>query len=379
MKIFCVLFSVITTILLNSANPAFAQSVKPNIKIAAIFSKTGEAAAISEEHLIVTRFAVDEINAKGGILGRRIELIEIDNKSTALGSKQAALKAVEKSVVAVVGPSWSSHALAMADVLQQHGIPMVSPTATNPKVTQKGDFIFRACFIDSFQGEILAKFAYNELNLSSVAVLTNTGYVYSTDLAQRFINTFKTLKGNIAIELDYSEDLTDYSKLLKNLNTHKYDAVFIPGYTRDSAQIIKAARQMGVECPVLGGDGWSHLMFDYAPAKALNNTYYLTHWFKTVKDPKSLEFVKKIQHIFEDSKINAGMALSYDTVYLIAHAILNAQSFDPLKIKDALAATKNFKGVTGSVKFGPGRNPVKPAVILQFKDKKSQLVKQYLP
>jgi branched-chain amino acid transport system substrate-binding protein len=349
------------------------------IRVAAVFSKSGEAMAISDEHLIVVRMAVAEINLQGGLLGRQIELLEFDNQSTGLGSQQAAKEVVKAGVCAVVGPSWSSHALAMAPILQAQQVPMITPTSTSPKVTQVGDFIFRVCFIDSFQGDILAGFAAGDLKFSRVAVLVNTGYVYCTDLADRFRKAFKAGGGEIPISIDYSENLTDYAKMLGMLKGYEYDGLFIPGYSRDSAQIIKKAREMGIHCAILGGDGWSNLMYNYAPENALSHTYYLSHWFKTVQDPASLAFVEKLRTVFDDDKINAGMALSYDSVYLLADAVRRAGSADPTQIRAALAATTDFRGVTGRISFGPDRNPVKPAVILQFKDGTSNLVKQYTP
>ncbi|THB77502.1 MAG: ethanolamine utilization protein EutJ, partial [Desulfobacteraceae bacterium] len=174
--------------LLAYPHPVNSQSP---IRVAAIFSMSGEAVAISIEHLTTTRFAVDEINARGGILGRPIELIELDNESTPLGARRAAMEAIRLGVSAVVGGSWSSHALGMATPLQQAKIPTLSPTATNPKVTRVGNYIFRVCFIDSFQGHMLAQFAHQELNAEKVAVLTNVDQVYAIGLSRQFIKSFQ--------------------------------------------------------------------------------------------------------------------------------------------------------------------------------------------
>lgn len=349
-----------------------------SIKIAAIFSQTGEASSISYEHLITVRFAVDEINKNGGILGKRIELIELDNGSTALGSRQAALRAVNEGVTAVLGGSWSSHALGMAPVLQKAGVPMLTPTATNSKVTEVGNYIFRVCFIDTFQGEILAKFAYNELKARRIAILTNTDQIFSIELAKQFIHFINLLNGEITVELDYIEDMTNYENLINKLMQYNFDIVFLPGYIRDSAQIIKKARTMGLDSIFLGGDGWSHLMYKYAP-ESLDNTYYLTHWHTSQNDEKSISFLKKIKTLFPDEEINAGMALSYDMVYLLADAIERAQSTDRKLIRESLADTTEFIGITGEIKYDKNRNPIKPAVILEFENRTSTFVKQIVP
>ncbi len=345
------------------------------IKIAAIYSMSGEAKIQSEEHLIVTRYAIEEINNNGGILGLPVELIEIDNESTGLGSRRAAIRAVEEEVVAVLGPSWSSHALAMAPVLQTAGIPMISPTATNPGVTEIGNYIFRACFIDSFQGEIIARFAREELGAERAVILINSGYVFCSELARIFHSSFVSLGGSIIEIIDYSEDITDYIQMLQNLETESFDLFFLPGYTRDSAQIIKAADELGIMKPFIGGDGWSHLMYNYA-GEALHGHYHLTHWDKFIDNEISRSFVEKFSKIYEFSELNAGMALAYDAAYLLFEAINLAGNLNRDEIRDAISSNRNFVGVTGPVKFNSMRNPVKSGVMLQFIDGDSIVVKE---
>ena len=211
-----------------------------------------------------------------------------------------------------------------------------------------------------------------------MVVLTNVDQVYSIDLSRQFISSFTSFGKKITAELDYAESLTEYKELIQKLSTYDFDAVMLPGYTRDSAQIIKTARQMGIGKVFLGGDGWSHLMMNYALTE-LNNTYYLTHWHKNLKDERTIGFMDKIVKEFDRSKVNAGMALSYDMIYLLADAIKRAGSVEPIKIRDALARTDDFQGVTGRIQFDENRNPVKPAVILKFENGQSRVVKQILP
>ncbi|MFH2067310.1 MAG: ABC transporter substrate-binding protein [Pseudomonadota bacterium] len=356
-------------------NPVMAEEP---IRIAAIFSQSGEASAVNIEHLTTARMVVKEINANGGVLNRPIQLIEIDNLSTALGSRQAALEAIQQNVVAAMGGSWSSHALAMAPVFQEAGIPMISPIATNPGVTAVGNYIFRTCFIDSFQGEMLAKFAHEYLKVRKVAILTNVDQIYSIDLSRQFAKSFKALGNTVVAELDYVDNMQDFQELVQDLSTYDFQAVMLAGYSRESAQIIKTARIMGIGNIFFGGDGWSPLMQNYAKGY-LNNTYYLTHWHKELKDPKTRAFMKKIATEFHYSRVNAGMALSYDTVYLLAEAMERAQSTEPSKIRDALEKTSGFIGVTGNISFDEHRNPIKPAVIVQFQDEQTIVVQQITP
>jgi len=351
---------------------------KEPIKVAAIYAMSGEAATISYDHLLAVKIALEEINENGGILGRPIQLIELDNQSTALGSRRAAVEAVAQGANAVIGGPWSSHAIGMATVLQDAAIPMISPIATNPRVTQIGDYIFRTCFIDSYQGEILAQFVHGDLQVKTVVVLTNVDQVYAIDLSEEFIKRFKSLGGQVSAKIDYIENLTQYKGLIAEFSRHEFDAVILPGYTRDSAQIIKTARNMGVYKAFIGGDGWSPIMLNYA-SEELNNCYYMAHWHRDLKDKKSVGFTKKILKKLGGDKVTSGMALAYDTMYLLADAIQRAGNANPKKIRDALAQTKKFVGVTGRIVYDQNRNPIKPAVILKFENGKFVLFKQTAP
>ncbi|HCY84004.1 MAG TPA: ethanolamine utilization protein EutJ [Desulfobacteraceae bacterium] len=360
---------------LSAYAPAYA--AKP-VKVAAIYAMSGEAVAISFDHLLAVRIALEEINAAGGVLGRPIKLIELDNQSTALGSRKAAIEAVNMEVAAVVGGPWSSHAISMAKVLQPAKIPMISPIATNPKVTRIGEYIFRTCFIDAYQGQMLAQFAYEDLDATTVAVLTNVDQVYAIDLSEEFIKKFSALGGRVSARIDYIENLTHYGDLITELSQHEFDAVILPGYTRDSAQIIKAARKMGISTPVIGGDGWSPLMRNYA-REELENCYYLTHWHKDLKNDKSVAFTQKAMEKLGQKSVMSGMALAYDSMYLLADAMRRAGTTEAKKLRDALANTRDFTGVTGRIVYDRHRNPVKPAVILKFENGDFTLFKQTIP
>jgi branched-chain amino acid transport system substrate-binding protein len=347
------------------------------IKVASIFAKSGAATVGNQSAIDGIRFAVQELNGNGGVRGKQIQIVEIDNQSTALGSKQAAEKAVEEGVVIVFGANWSSHSIAMAPVLQKARIPMISPFSTNPDVTQIGDYIFRVCFIDPFQGRIMASFATRDLKAKTAAILTNASGRYSEGLSEYFHQHFVFLGGKVVFSADYLDNTEDFSIHLKKIVKLKPDVVFVPGHIIDSGRIIKQSRDMGINMPILGGDGWGDVMYDHAGA-ALDGTYYSDHWHQENENPKSRRFVRKFREKFKKSE-DTGTALAYDAVYLFADAATRASSLGPTRIRDALAETDQFEGITGRISFNEFGDPIKPAVIWKFLQGKAVYIKTIEP
>jgi len=333
------------------------------IKIATVLPETGKGGKEGTDYVEAARFTVREINQQGGLLGRQVELIEFDNKSMPLGSKLAAKKAVKAGVAGVIGAIWSSNSLAMAPVLQAAEIPMISPVSTNPDVTLVGDYIFRACFIDPFQGAVMAKFAIHDIGAKTAVVFVNANSKYSTGLAKVFVHWFRDLGGKILWEGDYLDEETDFSPLLKKVEMLKPDVIFVPGRLADSGLIISQARKTGLSATFLGGDGWGEKMYEYAKER-LHGNYYSSHWHPEVHSQKSRDFVGKYQK--KHGSVFVRHALSYDTVHLLADAIRRANSPAPNRIRDALAATKDFQGVTGKITLNQNGDPVKSAVVLKF-------------
>jgi branched-chain amino acid transport system substrate-binding protein len=370
--------SVITSVLIFSGILAgFATAAEP-IKIAAIFAKTGIAAEDNLPSLQFVALAVEEINRQGGILGRKVLVIEIDNQSTPLGSKEAALQAVRLNVTAVIGPDWSSHCMAAAPVLQEAGIPMISPLATSPEVTRVGDYIFRVCFTDPFQGKIMAYFAKADLKAKTAVILTNISSDYSIGLAAVFKKTSEEIGLKILGEDNYTEKEIDFSGMLKKVQVRPPDVIFVPGYSRDSAFLIKQARKMGIKSVFLGGDGWGRDMYNYA-GNLIEGNYFSSHWHRDVAFPRvkqlKIDFRKKYGTDMRDS-----MPLPYDAVIILADAMRRSNSLDRKKIRDALASTKNFLGATGSITFDENRDPLnKDAVIIKFDQATTVFVKSFKP
>lgn len=240
--------SILFYVLIALSRPVFLEAAE-TIKVAAIFAKTGKVATENQNPLNGVRFAIDEVNRQGGVLGQQLELLEFDNKSTAIGSKIAAKHAVDAGVLAVFGASWSSHSLAMAPVLQAAKIPMLSPYSTNPQVTLVGDYIFRICYTDLFQGKILANFSFKDLGAQTAAVLINADSQYSEGLANYFIKIFQELGGTIVLTHNYLEKTADFTNFLESIQTLQPDVVFHPGHTQVSAFVLKQAHSAGITPP----------------------------------------------------------------------------------------------------------------------------------
>jgi branched-chain amino acid transport system substrate-binding protein len=367
-----------TVLLISLLIPViFAQAeAKEAIKISAIFAKTGGAAKDNAPNFQGISLAVEEINSQGGLLGRQLEVIELDNRSNLIGSKEAALKTVELGVTAVIGAAWSSHSLAIAPVLQQEKIPMISPISTNPKVTLVGNYIFRVCFIDPFQGKVMAQFTYRDLKARTAIILTNVNSEFSIGLAEFFEKSFTKSGGKVLWEGDYREKAVDFSTVLRKVQLLKPDAVFVPGYINDSALLIKQAREMEIRTIFLGGDGWSgNQMYKYG-GKAIEGSYYSQHWHSKVPFPRS----QQLQASYRSKYGKSIMPGFLPSVMVLADAIRRAQSQDREKIRDTLAATKNFQGATGTITFDENGDPVnKDAVILKFENGTSVFVKTIKP
>ena len=255
------------------------------IKIAAIFAKTGIAGNDNAPEVQMVEWSVEELNNQGGLLGRPVELIILDNKSSPIGSSMAARKAVQLGVPAVIGAAWSSHSLQIAPILQQAKISMITGSSTNPKVTRIGNYIFRTCFIDSFQAQAMAQFAYTELGARTAIVLEIINEEYSLTLAELFSKSYQQYGGKVILKESYSNDAVDFVNLLKKVKTLHPDVVYVPGYERDSGLLIKQAASMEIQTTFLGADGWAGPLIYNFGGNALEGNYYSAHWHHDVSFP----------------------------------------------------------------------------------------------
>ena len=357
---------VIVFFLLFCAIISYSDSYGDTIKIGAIFAKTGNAAVVTESGFAAVSFAADEINKNGGVLGKKVVIIEYDNKSTSLGSKFAAEQAVRDGVIGVIGSVFSAHSLAAAKVLQDAKIPMISPLSTNVAVTLIGDYIFRVCYVDTFQGRIASDFVQKDLNAATAVVLTNASSKYSIGLAEIFIERFNR-SGNVLWEGYYQEDMTDFSIPLEKIKKTNPDVIFIPGHFRESAYIVKQARALGLKTVFIGADGWVGKMYKYS-GKAINGNFFITQWHKSIVSIENQTFVKNWMKVHE--KLDEPLiALSYDAFYVFVDAVKKAGTINRISIKNSLSKTNNFRGVTGKITFDENGDAVnKSAVIMKFEN-----------
>jgi len=327
--------------------------------------------------LLGARLAVEDLNLKGGLLGRQVELIEFDNGATPLGARLAAFKAAEADVIAAIGPTASSRALLAGAVLQKSKIPMICTLPTNPEVTFLGDYIFRVCFTDRFQGQALADFGLQDLKAKTAVVLTCSGEKYSIGLSGIFMDRFKARGGVILWEGDYLETATDFRKLLEKVLQYLPDIVFLPGFGNTSALIIKQSRDMGIDVTFLGGDTWSNRLYEYG-GEAIEGCYYSGHWDIDSKSKISQEFVDRYKNEYRKEDL-VSLGLSHDAVFLLADAVTRAGSLKPALIRDALATTTDFQGVTGTITMDKNGDPLKPIAIFRFEKGSSVLIKTVMP
>lgn len=331
-------------------------------RIGIILSTTGIAAPHNEPLMEMIRLGVEDVNRREFFKNNPLQLIILNNESTPLGSKVAAEEAVRLNLTAVIGAHWSSHSMAIAPVLQAAGIPMISPGSTNPKITRIGNYIFRACFLDSFQGHAMAKFALNDLQVDTAAIIQNIDETYSTTLADYFKLSFEKNGGKVLVDDGYRGKATDFTQLLKKIAQASPQVIYLPGYTRDSGLFIKQARKMGIQSTFLGGDAWDEI--DTFAHEALNGSFQTAPWHPQVPFKESEYLQKRYFQKFNEKISNMSAPLAFDAVLLLANAIERAGSNNRKKIRDALAETSHFQGATGLITFDENGDPKGKGVIV---------------
>ena len=330
--------------------------------------------------------AVTEINEQGGLFGMPVELIGHINKEAVLDDsvQLAETLIVDDGIVALIGPNRSSHAAVVGPVAQKHRIPMVTTTATNPNVTQAGDFVFMASFTDSFQGAVMAQFAKMELGITTAAIITRKGDLYTEGISEFFASNFGMLGGTVAIHEFYESDTMNFRDHLERISEMQPDALFTAGFVQEIASITQEARAIpmqnsdGDPTIFLGADSWdSILLFDDDNAE-IEGSYFSGHFSPETDEPNARAFVDTYESIYESTP-TGGVAVSYDAVKLLFEAIVRADSLDAQSIRDQLAATENYIGATNIARYNENRQPTKSAVIFTIKDGVKQFYKQIDP
>ena len=316
--------------------------------------------------------AVDELNAAGGIQGKKVRVISYDDQ----GKSEEAVTAVTKlitqdKVVAVLGEVASSRSLAAGTIAQQYKVPMISPSSTNPKVTEIGNFIFRVCFIDPFQGQVMAKFAQENLGKKTAGIFKDTTSDYSLGLAQFFKQEFERSGGKIVIEENYSSGDVEFRNQLGNIAKVKPEVLFVPGYYTEVGLISKQLKEQKINTVLLGGDGWDSEKLTEIGGESILGSYFSNHYSTEDSNPVVQNFVNKYKAKF-DGEIPSGLAaMGYDAAIVTFDAMKRSSEITPEKIREALSQTKNFQGVTGIITINEQRNAVKPAVVLKVTGKNS--------
>jgi branched-chain amino acid transport system substrate-binding protein len=342
-----------------------------SIKVGEYASLTGKEAGFGQTSHHGVMLALEEINAAGGVLGKKLELAYEDNQTKSGESATAVKKLISRDkVIALIGEVSSSRSLEAAPIAQAAKIPMIAPAATNPKVTQVGDYIFRVCFIDPFQGTVMAKFAKDDLKAKKVAILSSVSNAYSLGLAKYFRETFTAGGGEVVSEKNFSEGDKDFRAQLTAVKSAGVDAVFVPSYYTEAALIVRQARDLGITVPFFGGDGWEDEQLLKIGGEALNGCYYSTHFSAENTDPAVAKFVQKYKTRWNGEVPGAFSALGYDSIYVLADALKRAGSTEGAKLRDALAATKDVPGASGITTLDKDRNASKPATIIAIKDGK---------
>jgi branched-chain amino acid transport system substrate-binding protein len=350
------------------------------IKIGEYASLNGKEAAFGQSSHMGTVLAVEELNAAGGVLGRKIELITEDNQSKQGESATIVKKLISRDkVVGILGEVASMRSLEAAPICQAYKVPMVSPSSTNPKVTKIGDYIFRVCFIDPFQGTVMAKFARDTLRLHRVALLTSVSSAYSVGLATYFKERFVADGGEIAIEQKFTEGDKDFNAQLTAIKAAGVDGIFVPGYYTEAALICRQARELEMNIPLFGGDGWEAPELVKIGGAAVEGCYYSTHYSPEVDTPAVKAFVAKFRARYDGATPDAMAALGYDSAGVLVDAIRRAGSTEGPAVRDALAATKGFEGVTGITTMDKDRNATKAAVVIMVKDGKFKFLESVAP
>ena len=312
------------------------------------------------------KMAFDEVNAAGGVKGKKLKLITMDDQGKAEEAATVVTRLIEqKGVVALLGEVASTRSLAAAPIAQAKKIPMITPSSTNPDVTKMGDYIFRTCFIDPFQGPVMAKFATESLKVKNVAILRDVKSDYSVGLANNFIEKFKALGGKIVADKSYQSQDVDFNAQLNALKTAKPDAIFIPGYYTEVGLIaLQARNKAGITVPLLGGDGWDSPKLSEIGQKAIDGSYFSNHFSNESKDPVAVEFINNFKKKF-NKEPDGLSAAGYDAAMVLVEAMKASPDLNPTSIRNAIAAVKDYKGVTGNITIDADRNASKSAVIVQ--------------
>ena len=344
------------------------------IKVGANYELSGAVATYGNDSLNGFKMAIDEVNKAGGVLGKQIEVISKDNKSDAAQATSAAGALASQGVVLMVGPATSGNFRATLPVAESNKIPVLSSSATaDDDITvdkasgKTRQFVFRTCYTDLFQGKVMGSYAAKKLNAKTAAIYADSSSDYAKGLAASFKKQFEADGGMIVAEEAYVAGDKDFSAVLTSLKNKKFDVIFVPGYYQEVGPIIKQARGLGMNQPILGADGFDSAdLVNIAGASNVHDVYFSNHYSSLDKSQATQDFITAYKAANKGAEPNAFVAMGYDLGKYVADAIKRANSTDPVKIADALASTTSFTGATGTFSVGPDHNVIKSAVVIKM-------------
>lgn len=356
---------------------------QPEIRIGVLATLSGDETIVERSGKMTVnaaQLAAEQINQAGGLQvgGKRYRIVLMieDDTGQPEGATAAAQKLINQAnVFALIGPQFSKNAIPVAELAERSGIPMISPMSTNPRTTQGKSFVFRVGFIDSFQGDVMARFAFNELGARKAAVLYDVANEYNRTVTEIFVTAFQSLGGE-ALTYEYTTGETEFIELLQQILTASPDVLLLPNYYNEVVLQMQQATEIGLQTTILGSDTWGGLKPEDYPL--LDGAFYSSHWHIENPNQQSLEFVEAFRAAYGVDPIPTA-AMTYDAFGLLFAALQDAGSLDAVAVRDALAATQNYYGVTGQIGFRGTGDPVKSAVILQIKDGALKVYKLYNP
>lgn len=366
-------------LVLLSACMALPWRAAAQVKVGAVSCLTGELSTFGVSSIQGARLAVDGLNGSGGVLGQKLELLVEDNGSKAGEAVTIARKLLTQDhVVAILGDLTSSATMEAAPLAQAAGVPLLTPTATGEEITRIGDYIFRSCFLNSFSGQVMARFALDRFKATRAVVLTDVKQDYSVGLTAVIKAYFEAHGGRDLMELSFSSGDTDFRAQLTRARAFHPEVIFVPAYYPEAGLILRQARQLEIKARFVGGEGWDSPTLLKVAGRSADGSYYVNHFSADNPKPNVQAFVQAYRQRYGTAP-DALAALWYDGARLIADAISRAGSVDPKRIRDALAATKDFPGVTGSISMDANRNASKPGVVLTIEDGQVRMVEDVNP
>lgn len=356
------------------SKPAVNNSESNTVKVGLNYELSGGVATYGQSLTAGVELAIEEINKNGGVLGKQIEVVKVDNKSEATEAANVSTKlATRDNVLVLLGPATSGNTKAASPAAMENKVPLISASATDDNITVDSngkvrEYIFKTCFSDSFQGVMMAEFALSDLGLKNAAILEDNTSDYAKGLSKAFKETFTSQGGTLLAEEAYQAKDTDFRAVLTNLKGKNPDVLFVPGYYEEVGLIVRQARELGLTMPILGADGYeSPKLTEIAGKDVLNDVYYSSHYSSMDSSEEVVNFNKSFKAKY-NKEPDAFNAMGYDLGYFFKDALERAGEADREKLKDALASTKNFKGVTGTVSIDEFHNPVKSVTIIEMKD-----------